>query len=43
MGNISRKTKETAYITLSEDIVKEVLKNIGGKLDPQNFKSKIKH
>ena len=43
LGNSYRKTKETAYITLSEDVVTEVLKNIGGKPDLKDFKPKVKY
>ena len=43
MENSSRRNKETAYITLSEDVVIEVLKNIGGKPDLKDFKSKVKY
>ena len=41
MGNSSRQTKEIAYIILREDIVTEVLKNVGGKSDFKDFKPKI--
>jgi hypothetical protein len=41
--NSSRKNKETAYNTLSEDVVTEVLKNIGGKPDLKDFKPKVKY
>ena len=43
MGNSSRKTKAVAYITLKEDIVTEVLKNVGGKPDFKDFKPTIKY
>ena len=43
MGNSSRKVKEVAYIALSEDVVKKVLKNIGGKPDLKYFKPKVKY
>jgi beta-glucosidase len=39
-GNSSRKTKEVAYITLQEDIITEILKNVGGKVDFKDFKPK---
>jgi hypothetical protein len=41
VGNSSRKAKEVAYITSSEDAVTEVLKNIGGKPDLKDFKPKV--
>ena len=43
VGNSSRKTKEVAYITLPEDVVTEVLKNVGGKPDFKDFKPKVKY
>ena len=39
-GNSSRKTKEVAYIALQEDIITEILKNVGGKVDFKDFKPK---
>ena len=43
LGNSSRKTKEVAFITLLENVVTEVLKNIGGKPDFKDFKPKVKY
>ena len=43
MGNSSKKTIPIAYIILPEDVVTEVLKNIGGKPDFKDFKPKIKY
>ena len=43
MENSSRRNKETAYITLSEDVVTEVLKNIGDKPDLKDFEPKVKY
>ena len=43
LGNSSRNTKTVAYIALPEDVVTEVLKNIGGKPDFKDFKPKIKY
>ena len=43
IGNSSRKTKAVAYIALKEDIVTEVLKNVGGKPDFKDFKPTIKY
>ena len=40
MGNSSRRTIEVAYIALPEDVVTEVLKNVGGKPDFKDFKPK---
>ena len=43
LGKHSRYTIEVAYITLPEDIVTEVLKNVGGKADFKDYKPKIKY
>ena len=43
LGNSSRKTKEVAFITLPENVITEVLKNIGGKPDFKDFKPKVKY
>ena len=40
MGNSANRTIEVAYITLPEDVVTEVLKNVGGKPDFKDFKPK---
>ena len=39
-GNSSRKTKAVAYITLQGDVVTEILKNVGGKVDFKDYKPK---
>ena len=41
MGNSANRTIEVAYITLPEDVVTEVLKNVGGKPDFKDFKASI--
>ena len=41
MGNSSNKTSPIAYISLPEDIVTEVLKNVGGKPDFKDYKPKV--
>ena len=43
LGKSSNDTKAIAYITLPEDIVTEVLTNVGGKPDFKDFKAKIKY
>ena len=43
LGKASNKTVAVAYINLSEDVVTEVLKNVGGKPDFKDFKAKIKY
>ena len=43
LGKSSNKTVAVAYINLSEDVVTEVLKNVGGKPDFKDFKAKIKY
>ena len=43
MGNSSNKTIKVAYINLPEDVITEVLKNIGGKPDFKDFRPKIKY
>ena len=43
LGKSSRYTIEVAYITLPEDVVTEVLKNIEGKPDFKDFKPKVKY
>jgi beta-glucosidase len=43
MGNSSNKTIKVAYINLPEDVVTEVLKNVGGKPDFKDFRPKIKY
>ena len=40
LGNSSRKTKAVSYIVLQEDIITEILKNVGGKADFKDFKPK---
>jgi beta-glucosidase len=41
MGNSANRTIEVAYITLPEDVVTEVLKNVCGKPDFKDFKASI--
>ena len=41
LGNSSNKSKPVAYISLNEDIVTEVLKNVGGKPDFKDYKPKV--
>ena len=43
MGNSCNRTIEVAYITLPEDVVTEVLKNVGGKPDFKDFKAVINY
>ena len=43
LGKSSNDTKAVAYITLPEDVVTEVLTNVGGKPDFKDFKPKIKY
>ena len=40
LGNGSRKTEAVSYIVLQDDIVTEILKNVGGKVDFKDFKPK---
>ena len=43
MGNAANRTVEVAYATLPENVVTEVLKNVGGKPDFKDFKPSIKY
>ena len=43
LGKSSNKTDVVAYITLPEDVITEVLKNVGGKPDFIDYKPKIKY
>ena len=43
MGNAANRTMEVAYATLPENVVTEVLKNVGGKPDFKDFKPTIKY
>ena len=43
LGKSSNKTDVVAYITLPEDVITEVLKNVGGKPDFKDYKPKIKY
>ena len=43
MGNAANRTVEVAYATLPENVVTEVLKNVGGKPDFKDFKPIIKY
>ena len=43
MGNSSKNTKVIAYIELPEDVITEVLKNVGGKPDFKDFKPTVKY
>ena len=43
LGKSSNSTHKVAYINLPEDVVTEVLKNVGGKPDFKDFKPKIKY
>ena len=42
LGKSSNQTSAVAYINLPEDVVTEVLKNVGGKPDFKDFRPKIK-
>jgi beta-glucosidase len=43
LGKSSNYTIEVAYITLPENVVTQVLKNVGGKPDFKDYKPKIKY
>ena len=43
LGSSSNNTKEVAYIELPDDVVTDVLKNVGGKPDFKDFRAKVKY